>query len=203
MHPMPHEEAALQQLAAIPGVIGSMVFEPQGAVTVSAFPPVFEPARLCELASQLAADGYFRDWMSGDHATLDLRHADGRVLLRSLGRSWLLVLCTAQANSQLMSMSLTQVVRRLRMTGPSRPGDAPSRGPPRAPEPLPIERLRAIARAELGEDATRAIEILNAAGAVPKDLLRAAGDVEKLTRLFISKKKADEIGRRMREILGE
>jgi hypothetical protein len=48
-----------------------------------------------------------------------------------------------------------------------------------------------------------ALEILNAAGTKPKDLFRAAADVEKLTRMFIDKKKADELGRTLRAVLGK
>jgi hypothetical protein len=36
----------------------------------------------------------------------------------------------------------------------------------------------------------------------PKDLLRATSEIEKMTRRFISKKKADEIGRKMGQVLG-
>jgi ribosomal 50S subunit-associated protein YjgA (DUF615 family) len=65
-----------------------------------------------------------------------------------------------------------------------------------------VERLRAIASAELGAHAAQALEILAAAGPAPKDLLKAVAEVEKLTRMFIDKRKAEEIGRRMREVIG-
>lgn len=192
----PQQETALQQLAAVPGVVGSLVFDQRGEVLASAFPPVFDAGGLRALADRLSADGYFQEWMSGESGALELRYLDGHVLVRTIDRSWLLVLCTAQANAQLLSMSLTQVVRRLRTPDPSRTGEV-------AAPASPLDRLRAIAKAELGEHAAQALEILGAAGPKPKDLLRAAGDVEKLTRLFIDKRKADEIGRKMRETLGK
>jgi hypothetical protein len=65
-----------------------------------------------------------------------------------------------------------------------------------------VERLRAIATAELGAYAAQALEILAAAGPERAALLGAAAEIEKLTRLFISKKKAEEIGRRLRETIG-
>ena len=188
---------ALQQLAAVPGVVGSLVFGAGGEVLSSAFPAVFDAGGLQHLSERLASDGYFQEWMAGENGALELRYLDGNVVVRTVGRSWLLVLCTAQANAQLLSMSMTQVVRRLRAAAPVRPADAP------AEPPSPLDRLRAIVTAELGDHASQALEILNAAGPKPKDLLRAAGDVEKLTRLFIDKKKADEIGRSMRAILGK
>ncbi len=200
MESTPLQQASMQQLAAVPGVVGSLVFDAAGTVVASAFPPVFDAAGLQQLAAQLSADGYFQEWLTGEQAALDLRYLDGHVVVRSLDGSWLLVLCTAQANAQLLSMSLTQVVRRLRAPGAA--AAAPQRRPA-APPPVPslVDRLRAIASAELGGHADKALEILSAAGPRPKDLLRATSDVEKMTRLFISKKKADEIGRMMRDVL--
>ncbi|HEX9399583.1 MAG TPA: roadblock/LC7 domain-containing protein [Anaeromyxobacter sp.] len=200
MTPAPHQDLALQQLAAVPGVVGSLVFDEHGDVVASAFPPVFDPAGLRALARGLCADGYYQEWMAGENGALELRYADGHVLVRTVDHSWLLVLSTAQANPQLLSMSLTQVVRRLRVPGAPTSAAAP---PAAAPEPAPLELLREIVTAELGAHAPQALELLAKAGSKPRDLVRAAEEVEKLTRLFISRKKADEIGRRMRELLGD
>lgn len=190
-----HAEA-LKQLAAVPGVVGSLVFDAKGEVVTSAFPPVFDAGGLRSLSQRLAADGYFQEWMGGEDGTIELRYLDGIVSVRGVAGAWLLVLSTAHANAQLLSMSTTQVVRRLRAAGPLRAETPP-------PPPSPLDRLRAVVTEELGEHAGKALEILSAAGPKPKDLLRAAGEVEKLTRMFIDKKKADEIGRTMREILGK
>lgn len=194
------QQASLQQLGGVPGVVGSMVFDRAGEVVASAFPPLFDASGLRQLASQLSGDAYFQEWMVGEQAALDLRYADGHVTLRALEGSWLLVLCTAPANAQLLAMSLTQVVRRLRIPASAMP--APLRtAAPSAPAPPRLDRLRAVVSAELGEHAAQALEILTAAGPDRKDLLRATADVEKMTRLFISKRKAEEIGAKMREIL--
>jgi len=122
---LPHQDAALQQLAAVPGVVGSFVFDRQGGVVASVFPPVFDETGLRALADRLAADGYFQEWMGGENAALELRYADGHVLARGVDGAWLLVLCTAQANPQLLAMSLTQVVRRLRLPGTGPDGELP------------------------------------------------------------------------------
>jgi hypothetical protein len=100
-------------------------------------------------------------------------------------------------------MSLTQVVRRLKTMGGAgaRPGEPPAPAP-QPPPPTALDRLQAIARADLGEHAAQAIEILAAAGSKPKELIPAIADVEKLVRLFISKKKAEELSRQMRMALG-
>jgi predicted regulator of Ras-like GTPase activity (Roadblock/LC7/MglB family) len=189
------QESALQQLGTVPGIVGSMVFASSGAVVASSFPPVFDPTGLRQLAAQLTGDTYFQEWLASERSALDLRYADGRVVIRSMRGSWLLVLCTAQANSQLLAMSMTQAVRRLR---------APARADAGATAARPLsalDRLRAIATAELGAHAGQALEILAAAGPKPRDLSRAAADIEKLTRLFIDKRKAEEIARMMRDVI--
>lgn len=196
MGPPPVQESALQQLSGVPGVVGSMVFGSSGTVVSSHFPPIFDAAGLQQLASQLAGDAYFQDWLADDRAALDLRYADGRVVVRSMQSCWLLVVCAPDTNSQLLSMSLTQAVRRLRAPR------AAEAAPAAAREPSALERLRAVAAAELGEHAGQALEILAAARPTTKDLAHAVADVEKMTRLFISKKKAEEIGRSMRDVLG-
>jgi hypothetical protein len=199
----PRQQAAMHQLAAIPGVVGGLVFDPNGAMVASAFPPVFDPAGLQELAGQLSADGYFQDWLAGDQASLDLRYGDGRVVVRGLDGPWLLVLCTPQTNSQLLSMSLTQVARRLRPSGEgAHTGEFAIPAAAAAPaSPTVVDRLRSLAIAELGTHAAQALEILAAAGPGAKELLRAVAEIEKMTRMFISKKKGEEIGQRMRELL--
>ena len=208
MDPTPGQRAALCQLSAVPGVVGSMVFAPSGAVAFSEFPPVFDLGGLEQLAAQLSADGYFQEWMAGDQAVLDLQFGDGQVLVRTLEGAWLLVLCTLQVNAQLLSMSLTQVLRRLRLgADPSRvhtgefPLNAAPPPPPPPAAPSASDRLRALVSAELGDRAGQALEILAGAGTSHQELERAVADVEKLTRLFINKKKAEDLGRRMLGLL--
>lgn len=205
---LPMQQAALQQLSAVPGVVGSLVFDRRGELVASEFPAVFDDAGLRQLAGRLAGDGWFQEWLGGDQAVLDLRFADGTVVVRPVDDDWLMVLCTLQANPQLLSMSLTQVARRLRLGAGSGSGTRTGEHPlPAGPAPAPappsrLERLRAIVAAELGGHAAQAQEILAAAGSSTADLQAAAADIERLTRLFISKKKAEEIGKRLRDVIG-
>src|SRR5690242_18504383 len=126
MEPLAHQQVALQQLATIPGVVGSLVFGAGGEITAAEFPPVFDREALDRLTHQLAADGYLQEWLAGDEGALDLRYAEGAVHVRSVNAARLLVLCTSQANAQLVAMSLTQVARKLRAV----PAPTPAREPP-------------------------------------------------------------------------
>ncbi len=200
MAPLP-QQPVLDQLATLPGVVGAMVFDASGAIEASAFPAVFDDASLSQLATQLTSDAYFQEWLAGDRAMLSLRFHDGYVALRSLGGAWALVLCTPQTNEQLLSMSLTQLVHRLRATGGAAARAAGSPAAAAPPPPSALDRLLRIARAELGDHAANAVEILSAAGPKPTDLVRAVAEVEKMVRLFISKKKAEELARLLREAI--
>jgi predicted regulator of Ras-like GTPase activity (Roadblock/LC7/MglB family) len=197
MNFLPTAQAALDQLNAAPGVVGSMVFGREGTLLASAFPPVFDASGLQRLSEQLTSDGYFGEWVGGDTGALALDFLDGHVELRSLADSWLLVLCTPQVNRALLGMSMTQVVRRLRVPGAT--GRTGEHALPAAESP--VDRLRKIATTELGAHADKALEILAAAGTGKGELLAAIAEVEKLVRLFINKKIAEDVGRRMRAVV--
>ncbi|MDP1825991.1 MAG: hypothetical protein Q8L48_22190 [Archangium sp.] len=82
----------------------------------------------------------------------------------------------------------------------------PSSGAP-LPVPAPPrqtlgDRLRALVQAELGAHAAQALELIAAGGEDPARLAASAVEVERLTRLFIDKRKADELGRKLRDELG-
>lgn len=55
----------------------------------------------------------------------------------------------------------------------------------------------------LGKQSAKALDILAGTGNAPADLTKAVNEIEKMTRLFISKKTAEELGSRMRGILSE
>jgi predicted regulator of Ras-like GTPase activity (Roadblock/LC7/MglB family) len=100
-------QAALRQLAAVPGVVGSLVFDATGAVTHFEFPLTFDQGALQQLARQLAGDAFLRDWLGGGQAVMELRFVDGHVVVRALQDGWLLVLCTLQVNLPRLALSLS------------------------------------------------------------------------------------------------
>jgi predicted regulator of Ras-like GTPase activity (Roadblock/LC7/MglB family) len=208
-------DAVLQQLGQIPGVVGTVIYDREGTVEASRFPALFDRATLDHVAAALAQDAYLEEWLQGPAACLDLRFGEGRVVLRGLPGAWLLVLCTAQVNAQLLNLSLTQGLRRLQRSGvrasappppeppspvaPPSPAAPPPVSPPPAPDPVGTMRaqLVAIAEAELGTFAPQALELFERAGSLG-ELASAAAEVEQMTRLFVSRKKADELARQLR-----
>ncbi|MFZ5442330.1 MAG: hypothetical protein ACOZQL_20140 [Myxococcota bacterium] len=192
-------ELVLKQLSAVPGVVGALVFDAQGQVLGTSFPPLFDAGVLGQVTQALADDAYFAEWTSGEAASCELRFVEGQVTVRRAEPGWLLVLSTPQLNAQLLNMSVTQAVRRLKAS----PGPAPSAPPPPMPAPKVklADRLRALVKASLGAHAAQALELLDGAGDSPDQLAEACADVEKLTRLFIDQKLADDLGRKLKATL--
>lgn len=103
----------LQQLASVPGVVGSLVYGNRGEILASEFPPLFEPSTLQRATRLLAEDRVVLGSMKGTTASLDLRYSGGRAVVKPAGAGTLFVLCTSPANMQLLRLSLSQAARRL------------------------------------------------------------------------------------------
>lgn len=191
-------DLVLKQLATVPGVVGALVFDARGQVVSNGFPAVFDASALGQVAQGLADDAYFGEWTADEAATWELRFADGLVTVRRAEPGWLLVLSTPQLNVQLLSMSVTQAVRRLKAARPAAPAVPVAVQAPKPPLP---ERLRAVVKASLGTHAAQALELLEKAGDAPDKLAEACVDIEKLTRLFIDQKLAEELGRKLQAVL--
>ncbi len=103
----------LQQLASVPGVVGSLVYGNRGEILASEFPPLFEPSTLQRATRLLAEDRVVLGNMMGATASLDLRYSGGRAVVKPAGTGTLFVLCTSPVNMQLLRLSLSQAARRL------------------------------------------------------------------------------------------
>ncbi len=126
----------LQQLTAIPGVVGSLACGTRGEILASVFPPVFEEPALRRVAALLAEEtGALANVVDASGA-LDLRYSGGRAVVKRFPSGCLLLVCTSAINPQLLGLSLTHVWRRLEKFGltPAAPTPVPSAGAAVAPE---------------------------------------------------------------------
>jgi len=103
----------LQQLAQIPGVVGSLACTRQGELLASAFPPLFDELTLHRVAGILADDTAGISKLAGPGGSFDLRFARGRAVVRPFRSGTLFVLGTSAADAQLLGMSVEQALRRL------------------------------------------------------------------------------------------
>src|SRR5574341_171566 len=72
----------IQQLASVPGVVGSLVYGHRGEILASEFPPLFEPSTLQRATRLLAEDRVVLGNMMGATASLDLRYSGGRAVVK-------------------------------------------------------------------------------------------------------------------------
>jgi predicted regulator of Ras-like GTPase activity (Roadblock/LC7/MglB family) len=205
----------LRQLGELPGVVGSLVATFDGVLHEVNFPSVFEREALEGLAGTLARDQHLPEWVSGEDAGLELRFPDGRVLVRPTERAFVVVLCTAEVNVQLMNLALTQVVRRIERELPLQgAGDRASRlGPSFTPIPTPtptpipspspsvggapsggaIEAMVELLQAALGDRAGPSLTRLHEARGDRDSLRAAVVDIAPLVREAIGPERASQV----------
>lgn len=106
-------KAALAQLNAVPGVIGSLCCDGDGHVRAHAFPPRFSAEVLAEVA-QTVADGA-HGLALADHPArgLELRFETARVLVRPCGGGHLLVMSDRSTSPQLLGVAMGVAAKKL------------------------------------------------------------------------------------------
>jgi predicted regulator of Ras-like GTPase activity (Roadblock/LC7/MglB family) len=123
-------------------------------------------------------------------------YSGGRVLVRGLGNALLCLICERSINLQLLTMKLEEIQEQVQ---------AELGNVKREPTSEDIARLKqrmiAIAEEMLGEHAGKVIEIVKVSGDTLEKLEQACEQAEKVTRLFIDRKKAGDMDARMRELL--
>lgn len=105
-------EQVLQQINTLPGVVGSLVILADGRVAAAVFPPLFDQPIIEEAAVSLAA---IRERLQLGESLdlLDLRYANGRILVKTLAGGLLLLLCTKEVNLQVLAISLNVGMKKL------------------------------------------------------------------------------------------
>ncbi len=124
-------EQVLQQINTLPGVVGSFVILADGRVAAAVFPPLFDPPIIEEAAGSLAA---IRERLQLGESLdlLDLRYANGRILVKTLAGGLLLLLCTKEVNLQVLAISLNVGMKKLEKLLLA--GETVAASPPELPE---------------------------------------------------------------------
>ncbi len=105
-------EQVLQQINTLPGVVGSLVTFADDRVAASAFPPIFDEPTIKDATGTLSAIRA-RLQLGASLDLLDLRYANGRILVKPLAGGFLLLLCTKEVNLQVLAISLNVAMKRL------------------------------------------------------------------------------------------
>jgi predicted regulator of Ras-like GTPase activity (Roadblock/LC7/MglB family) len=120
-------KSVLNQLNAVPGVVGSMVCDAEGALLANAFPPLFDEGALGDAGRVLTDGAAGLATVTGKVTTVDLRFADARIVLRPMAAAHLVLLCAAQTNLQLLNISTAVALPKLEKLAAALPPPAPAK----------------------------------------------------------------------------
>jgi predicted regulator of Ras-like GTPase activity (Roadblock/LC7/MglB family) len=143
-------QSVLNQLVTVPGVVGGMVYDADGALLSKTFPPLFDDTLLTNAARVLVDGAAGLETVTGKVGMLDMRFADARIVVRPMAGAHLVLVCAAQTNLQLLNISTSVAVPKLErlvaaMAPPAEP-EPPLEEP--EPPPAPPPALAAPSRKE-------------------------------------------------------
>ncbi len=128
-------KSLLTQVNTVPGVVGSMVCNLEGAVVAKTFPSLFDDADLSNAARILVDGAAGLETVTGKVGIIDLRYGDSRIVVRPMAGAHLVLLCTGQTNLQLLNISTAVALPKLEKLLAARP--PPSKAAPAAPPASP------------------------------------------------------------------
>lgn len=134
----------LRYINSIEGVIGSAVFSEEGVIIDHAFPPLIDINAIKEAAGLMleCTHGLQIDQTLD---ILDLRYAEGRIIVKAFPGALLFLLCAKNSNLQVLTITLNLAVKKLVALLPKGAISAAAAAAPAAEEPAgdgSILRLR-------------------------------------------------------------
>lgn len=120
-------QTLLQQITAIDGVIGCSLYDEQGKILAAACPLVLDESQLAIAASSML-DCLHALQVSHILGGMELRFAEGRMLIRPLKGAFINVLCSKSVNLSMVNITLNLALRKLEQMLPQ-PGAAPAAVP--------------------------------------------------------------------------
>lgn len=102
----------LRYINSVEGVIGSAVFNDHGSVVDHAFPPIIETNSLKTVAG-LVLECTHGLQIAQSLDILDLRYAEGRIIIKAFPKALLCLLCAKNVNLQVLTITLNLAVKKL------------------------------------------------------------------------------------------
>lgn len=153
-------QTVLNQLITVPGVVGGMIYDRDGALLSKTFPPLFDDSMLASAARVLVDGTTGLETVTGTVGMIDMRFADARIVVRTMAGAHLVLLCAAQTNLQLLNISTSVAVPRIEKLVAALPPPAPEPSPPQptAVEAAPLSKKEAKAAKKKAEKEKQAQE---------------------------------------------
>ena len=102
----------LRYINSVDGVIGSAVFNENGAVVDHAFPPLIDAGAFTTVAGLVLECAHGLQ-IARTLDILDLRYAEGRIIIKAFPGALLCLLCAKNANLQVLTITLNLAVKKL------------------------------------------------------------------------------------------
>ncbi|MBL0225894.1 MAG: roadblock/LC7 domain-containing protein [Geobacteraceae bacterium] len=102
----------LRYINSVEGVIGSAVFDDHGAVVDHAFPPIID-ADSIKKAAGLVLECAHGLQITQSLDILDMRYAEGRIIIKTFPGAMLCLLCAKNVNLQVLTITLNLAVKKL------------------------------------------------------------------------------------------
>lgn len=102
----------LRYINSVEGVIGSAVFNENGAVVDHAFPPIIDSNSLKAVAGLVLECSHTLQ-IAQTLDLLDLRYAEGRIIIKTFPGALLCLLCAKNVNLQVLTITLNLAVKKL------------------------------------------------------------------------------------------
>jgi predicted regulator of Ras-like GTPase activity (Roadblock/LC7/MglB family) len=102
----------LRYINSVEGVIGSAVFNDNGVVVDQAFPPLIDPNSL-KTAVGLVLECAHGLQIAQSLDIIDLRYAEGRIIIKAFPGALLCLLCAKNVNLQVLTITLNLAVKKL------------------------------------------------------------------------------------------
>src|SRR5450631_4397502 len=108
----------LRYINSVEGVIGSAVFNENGIVVDHVFPPLIDANSLKTIAGLVleCAQGL---QIARSLDILDLRYAEGRIIIKTFPGAQLCLLCAKNVNLQVLTITLNLAVKKLELLLPT------------------------------------------------------------------------------------
>ncbi|WLT32248.1 roadblock/LC7 domain-containing protein [Geothrix sp. PMB-07] len=154
-------QTILDQMNTLPGMVGSLVYGPEGRILAQAFPAAFDASQLAEAVDMLLNGAHGLEVATGPIAMLDFRYRGARIIVRPIKGATLLLLCTPQANLPFLNISLGMAIpkveklaaQRALLPEPTPPGKADDSGSPSSsPLEADVEKLKGFEKVFLKMD---------------------------------------------------
>lgn len=131
-------QAILLGLTTVPGVMGGMLSDERGNVLSHSFQPAFDKGTLQTAAELLLDNTIGLHEATGGVKLFDMRFEMGRIIIKTLPRMFMVILCKPTVNAQLLLISINVAIKKIeKLSADNLPAKTTHQAMPQVHTPLP------------------------------------------------------------------